>query len=315
VSGGILIESLQQWTASFMDDEDFLQITANDAEREGQIRLLQTKLFEGLEMDHSSILTCLEEFPSVKEKFLSLGSHVREEIAEYRGQISGTSGSLAFSMSEKRNPDDAYDTFSVARLNITEGGFEGSFRDIELRSAEITRDLEEEGMKRLFLPQNVELSGTNQQQVSNSKHTFLPATFFFHTCSLPSFLLHSLDFIVKSNLHKMLETVQESCESNISGLDDSQDFLDLLISPLESLSGFSVKISEISSTSTSLSSDITEFWKIAKSLAKVAYGPLAPLKGIVSGMKYPMNILLTWVRHWKRGKERFKISTLKSTAN
>jgi hypothetical protein len=183
-------EVLQQWTDSYSMDEDFLQLLTNSDEKEQQISAFKTHFGEVLNMDHRSILASLEEYPPEDmDTFLSLGSRVRDELANHSEQIIGTSGISNPPVSQKRIVNDAFDSFSAAGLDMTRGEFEEilsvrSLRHIELRSEEIARDLEDEVLKSQFLPQKVKISRMEQQEVSNSKYTFLlPASCFLYARS------------------------------------------------------------------------------------------------------------------------------------
>lgn len=109
----------------------------------------------------------------------------------------------------------------------------------------------------------------------------------------------------------MLTNAQESCDMSKILIEESVSFINDITSPLDRLDDLASYIEDIKNSSTSLNNSVKGFWRLAQILSRVAIGPLAPLKAIITGMKYPMKILL---KALEKGKKSIKSIHQKFTA-
>lgn len=108
----------------------------------------------------------------------------------------------------------------------------------------------------------------------------------------------------------MLEKVAKGCDTCTSSLAYCESTLNEVQDQLNSLSSFSTNVSSLSNNASRLIRFCNNFWRALDNLSKIAVGPLAVVKTIVTALRGPMAILL---RALKTGGD--KISSLTKTVN
>ena len=105
---------------------------------------------------------------------------------------------------------------------------------------------------------------------------------------------------METKLLQLLETAAEACDDSIFNLEETEVILDEVHSYLDDLRNIGDNLRTLSTNSRSLYNFCNRFWQAFGLLARVAFGPLTVVKGIHSGMRVPMKMILNAMANGER---------------